>query len=74
MGYMGIYRGPRDWETPEYKAACENVIIGYSADGFTAWFLCRECGQSDMLEIKHKPDCETGKILAKTESLTSAQP
>ena len=64
MSYGGIDRGPRDWETPEYKEACGNIIIGYSADGFTAWFRCRECDRSDMFIIKHKPDCQTGKVLS----------
>ena len=73
-GYMGIDRGPRDWETPEYKEAAKKLRYAYSvATGHACGLYCVDCGQL-VFPGEQKPDCETGKILAKIEKLTSAQP
>jgi hypothetical protein len=59
--WFGISRGP-DLRPCDVKAAAERISIGHNVAGF-AIFLCTECQQSDWIDIKHRPECETGKIL-----------
>jgi hypothetical protein len=70
--WLGIDRGP-DTRTPQQKAAAENIEIGHPAEpGGLYVFRCRECGERDLLpRFKHKPSCETGKVLEGIDKLSS---